>query len=381
MRFGIFSNGQRLTNTVNSFDDDLHEIVVAEEVGFEECWMSEHTGHTWLPQALPAPELLMAKASALTEKIRFGAAVKRIALYPPQMTAIEGAVTDHLTHGRYNFGFGVGPPVTNYGHWGIDKADAEARTLEAFDLIMKCWYEPEPFDFQGRFFSGRDIAIYPKIRQSKIPIAVASGRREFLDLAARHDGRVLTTWSFSTQMIAKLGASFDEVCETYGGPRRHDLVASRVVYVADTDEKAWSHIERDFDDLLEFSAKNIEPATAVIAKDAAAGKPIATFRSMMEGGNIIAGSPATVIDGIQRFHDDVGGFGTMLIVAGRDFGTVEQRDDSYRLLAEAVVPKFAGLTEADGDYAANDQGMLSSSQGARLLAGSLDARSQGARAG
>ena len=345
MRFGLFSNGQRLTNVVNSFDDDLHEIVVAEEVGFEEVWMSEHTGHHWLPQALSAPELLMAKASALTERIRFGAAVKRIALYPPQMTAIEGAVTDHLTHGRYNFGFGVGPPITNYAHWGIDLADAEARTLEAFDLVMKCWYEPEPFDFQGRFFSGRDIAIYPKIRQKKVPIAVASGRPAFLDIAARHDGRVLTAWSFGKELVQKIAGTFDEVCEAYGGPRRHDFVVSRVIHVADTDEKAAREIERDFDAVCAHSASHTEPASAGIAKTVAQGKPVPTFRSMSESGQIIAGSPATVLDGIRRFYDEIGGFGTMLIVAGRDLGTVEQRDNSYRLFAEAVAPKLAELGE------------------------------------
>ena len=217
MKFAIFSNGQRFNNPADSFEADIREMVVAEQVGFEEVWISEHTGQAWLPYGVPASELLIAKAAALTDRIRFGPAVRRLALYPPQMVAIEGAMCDHLTHGRYSLGFGVGPVVTNYEQWGLDMKEAGARTVESLELIRRCWSEPEPFDFQGRFYSGKAIAIYPKPRQAHIPIAVATGNEEMLDLAGKEGFRLLTTWSAHPDGIARIGANFDRACVRHGG--------------------------------------------------------------------------------------------------------------------------------------------------------------------
>jgi alkanesulfonate monooxygenase SsuD/methylene tetrahydromethanopterin reductase-like flavin-dependent oxidoreductase (luciferase family) len=45
MRFGIFSNGQR-NNSVAAitYAEDLYEVVLADKLGFEEAWISEHIG-------------------------------------------------------------------------------------------------------------------------------------------------------------------------------------------------------------------------------------------------------------------------------------------------------------------------------------------------
>ena len=344
MRFGFFSNGQRIYNVEGSFDEDLRELIVAEEIGLDEAWISEHSAHNWLPMGLPAPELLITKAAALTERIRFGTAVKRIALYPPQMVAIEAAVTDHLTHGRYNFGFGVGPPITKYEQWGIDIADAEARTLESFDLLMKCWHEPEPFDYQGQFFGGQNIDIYPKLRQKRLPIAVASGRESVLELAARYDGQVLAAWSFSVELTRKIAATFDQVCAAYGGPRRDNLTLARCIFVADTDEKAHEQIEPYFKQILMDNAQHMKRANASVAPTLSQVDPNKSFAGMLESGAIIAGSPATVIEGVRKLHREVGGFGRLLLVGGRDFATADQRDDSLRFFAEAVAPNLARLS-------------------------------------
>ena len=93
INFGLFSNGLRLDGVDQSFDLDLREVVTADRAGFHEAWFSEHTGVSGSMDgshsvALPAVELLICKAAALTERIRMGPAVRRIALYPPQLVAI-----------------------------------------------------------------------------------------------------------------------------------------------------------------------------------------------------------------------------------------------------------------------------------------------------
>jgi hypothetical protein len=69
----------------------------------------------------------------------------------------------------------------------------------------------------------------------------------------------------------------------------------------------------------------------------------ATFEDLTSAGNIVIGSPATVVESITRFYRTVGGFGTFLIVGGRDIGTRDQRDDMFSLFMEAVAPKLTNL--------------------------------------
>lgn len=352
MEFGVFSNGQRLHEPERSYELDLDELVTADALGFEEAWISEHTGHHWLPFAVPAPELLICKAAALTRRIRMGAAVRRIALYPPQMMAIEAALTDHLTGGRYNFGFGIGPPVTNYSHWGIDIAHAGAMTAEAIDLIERCWRGREPFDFRGEFFSGSGIDIYPRPLQRRIPVAVASGNEQMLALAADRDWRVLTTWSHRADAVRRIGEAFDAACRArHGATRRRALTACRAVYVAPTDRQAHDDVAANFAELIEFNRKHLEPGAAQYATGPK--PPPMTFESMLASGNVIVGSPGTVVDAVRALYREVGGFGTFLLVAGRDFATPPQVEAMLRLFAREVRPALEQLDSGlDGAVAA-----------------------------
>src|SRR3977135_4544688 len=113
MEFGIFSNGFRPhTSASRTYEEDLGEIVLADQLGFRDAYISEHHGEPVYinkVDTLPVPELLMCKVAGLTKQIRMGAAVKLIHLAHPVDTAIQAEVTDHVVgRGRCIFGFGSG---------------------------------------------------------------------------------------------------------------------------------------------------------------------------------------------------------------------------------------------------------------------------------
>ena len=87
MDFGIFSNGFRAhTSASQTYDEDIQEIVLADQLGFRDCYISEHHGeppYIGRVDTIPVPELLMCKAAGLTKQIRMGAAVKLIHLQHP----------------------------------------------------------------------------------------------------------------------------------------------------------------------------------------------------------------------------------------------------------------------------------------------------------
>src|SRR5437870_1932729 len=134
MKLGIFSNGERHNKTAaEAYELDLQEIVAADRLGCSEAWVSEHIGAD-RPATLPIPDLLIAKAAALTQHIRLGVAVRLLPLYHPIDVASSVATCDHLTNGRYMFGFGGGGPESGLDMRGIDRKYRHELMLESLDL-------------------------------------------------------------------------------------------------------------------------------------------------------------------------------------------------------------------------------------------------------
>ncbi|MBX9774271.1 MAG: LLM class flavin-dependent oxidoreductase [Xanthobacteraceae bacterium] len=133
MQIGLFSNGNRnnaLAKT--SYDEDLHEIILADRLGISEAWISEHG--TFLayqrPDQLPSADLFICKAAALTRQIRMGPGIRPLPFFHPLQIATDCAVCDHLTGGRYIAGFGVGINAQSNrqrARWCTIRASCSAR--------------------------------------------------------------------------------------------------------------------------------------------------------------------------------------------------------------------------------------------------------------
>lgn len=59
--------------------------------------------------------------------------------------------------------------------------------------------------------------------------------------------------------------------------------------------------------------------------------------------NWLIGSPATVVEKIERMYDEVGGFGSLLLFCFDYSGNSDAWRESMRLLAHEVMPKVAHL--------------------------------------
>src|SRR5438270_13602301 len=111
MQIGLFSNGARLNQVARvSYDEDLYELQLADELGVQEAWISEHGKLVGFqaPDQLPSADLFICKAAALTKQIRMGPGIRALPYYHPLQVATDAATADHLTGGRYMAGFGVG---------------------------------------------------------------------------------------------------------------------------------------------------------------------------------------------------------------------------------------------------------------------------------
>ena len=102
----------------DAYDRDIDLIVQADRLGYHEAWIGEHITEMW--ENAPVPELLIAKALALTERIIFATGVTMLPLHHPVDTAHRIAMLDHMARGRFYWGIGVRSLPTDLQLYGIE---------------------------------------------------------------------------------------------------------------------------------------------------------------------------------------------------------------------------------------------------------------------
>ena len=339
MQIGIFSNGNRNNKVAKlSYDEDLHEIIVADRLGMKEAWISEHG--TFLqfqaPDQLPCADLLICKAAPLTRQIKMGPAIRPLPFFHPLQVATEAAVCDHLTDGRYFAGFGVGINAANNTQRGPLPADPRAMFREAIELILEAWSAPEPFDWNGTIWKGRKWHIIPK-PLTDIEVGIACSRTDTtIELTAEKGFLPLLSWTPTAEQIrGMIDVYLRSEHKRGAAPARSRLRIGRVVYVADSVEQA----KRDLADAdLRHAAGRMQH---LFGPGGSAAN--LTFERFIDSGFFICGDPDTVFEGIKRLYDDLGGFGTLLLITGKDWGTREQRTRSMERFMAEVAPRLAGL--------------------------------------
>ena len=356
MEFGIFSNGFRShTSAGQTYDADIAEIVLADELGFRDAFISEHHGEVPFidkVDTIPAPELMICKAAGLTRRIRMGAAVKLIHLHHPLDMAVQSAVTDHLTGGRYILGFGAGfgNPAFSRGR-GLSFEDRNARMREALEFILKCWASKEPFDWDGVHWQGKDVLCLPKpVNGDGMPMAIASDNPEMIRLAGERGYTVLSSF---IESVSKIRARN----ELYGRHARQaghedslkNCSVARAVYVADSRREAIEDMRAAITVEVAAQAQRgfLEMLKTVHGLDVPNDSSAIDY--LVSSGLYIVGNPDEVAAQIKDFHGRCGGFGTFLITAGKDWATWEKRARSMRRFMQEVAPQLRDLQPVPED--------------------------------
>jgi alkanesulfonate monooxygenase SsuD/methylene tetrahydromethanopterin reductase-like flavin-dependent oxidoreductase (luciferase family) len=354
MEFGILSNGFRPhTSAGQTYDEDISEIVLADQLGFRDAYISEHHGeppHINYVDTIPTPELMMCKAAALTKQIRMGAAVKLLHLQHPVDVAVQAAVTDHLIgNGRFIFGFGTGfgnPAFCE--ERGLTFEDRHERLHESLDVVLKCWETEQPFDFEGKYWQGKKVLALPKpVAGHHMPMATATEQEDMIKLAAERGYILLSAFIDTAQGIKARNEKYLRYARAAGhGDATRNLSVSRLIYIADS--KA---------DAIEDMRDAVEMEVGVQAKrgflkhlKARYNVDVPNDRTaidcLVENGIYIVGSADEVAERLIKFHGDCGGWGTLLMTVGKDWATHEKRARSMKTFMEQVAPRLRALEPA-----------------------------------
>jgi alkanesulfonate monooxygenase SsuD/methylene tetrahydromethanopterin reductase-like flavin-dependent oxidoreductase (luciferase family) len=170
----------------------LDQIVVAEELGWECFWFTEH--HFALyggPE--PNPAVFLAAAAVRTSKIHLGSAISILPLHHPITIAEDYAMVDVLSRGRLEFGMGLGNTPSDFAVHGVPREEARARFEEEGEIIARAWAN-DRFSHEGKFWTFKDVTIYPRpVQQPTPPMWVAGHSPDSLGWAGRHGCNIMIT--------------------------------------------------------------------------------------------------------------------------------------------------------------------------------------------
>jgi len=138
--------------------------VRAEELGFDDVWISDHVVHP-ADQSYPSPWLYdpfvtLAWAAAVTERVGLGTSVIVAPHHNPVWLANALASLDSLSGGRLTIAVGVGWSEAEYQALGQDFHNRGRRLDEIIDLLRAAWTE-DPVTFEGEHYQLDRIRFRP----------------------------------------------------------------------------------------------------------------------------------------------------------------------------------------------------------------------------
>ncbi len=169
--------------------------VLAEELGYESLWTSEHIllpdvpsgEHRW-PADLPMldPLLFLGYIAAVTRRIRLATGILLLPQHEPRLLAKQIASLDYLCNGRFMLGIGVGNQEIEAHAMGVTWHERGARADEYLQAMRTLWSMPHP-SYAGRYVTFAGINAYPRPIQTNGPPVIVGGHSEVaLRRAARH---------------------------------------------------------------------------------------------------------------------------------------------------------------------------------------------------
>ncbi|MFA9517907.1 LLM class flavin-dependent oxidoreductase [Halopenitus sp. H-Gu1] len=308
------------------YSDMTDLVATADDVGLDSAWVSAHhfTPEGYMSGLLPT---LGAFAEA-TENITLGTSMLLAPLHDAIRVAEDAATVSLLSDGRLVLGMTNGYRDEEFKQFGVDKDDRALKTEEAVRIARGAWSDG-PLGFNPRFHPATpEATVTPKPEDS--PAITLGGTSK---PAVRRAAMLADAWTAPETL------PFEEVVKRVKYQRRlrkaeklkgeFTTYVQRYCFVDESAESAWEtfrdpvfYMQRKYD---EYSAD--EPIDELSAERREHLKQQA-----------IVGSPAEVIEQLERYQERLGDTVHMLLrpyVPGLETSAIEQ---SIERLGTEVAP-------------------------------------------
>ena len=161
----------------------------AETLGFESIWYAEHpavpvesnspfpsTGGAipWQYSHFDEPYIALARASAVTTKIKLGTGITLVPERNPLVLAKEVASLDYHSGGRFQFGVGTGWLKEEVDMMGGNFRFRWTQTRESIEAMKALWTQDEA-EYHGHFIDFPACRSFPKPAQTPHPPILLGG--------------------------------------------------------------------------------------------------------------------------------------------------------------------------------------------------------------
>ena len=306
------------------YNDYLDLLELAEDLGYDGLGINEHHQNAY--GLMPSPQLMAATLARRTHRASILLLGQSLALYdPPTRVAEEMAMIDCISGGRLISGFPVGSSMDDNYACGVNPATLREQYHEAHDLIMRAWKDPDVFAWNGKHYKLRYVNLWPRPLQTPPPIWIpGGGSLETWDFCAEHKYNY-SYLSFSGYIRgAQLMEGFWQRMETLGSEfNPYQAAFAQQICVAETDAEAQRLYEKHaryffsrclhvYPGFADAPGYRTEPTIRAGLVSQMAGQSSAlnqaaalSWREMIDKGYIVAGSPDSVAEQIEKVVDSL----------------------------------------------------------------------------
>ncbi|HYB31424.1 MAG TPA: LLM class flavin-dependent oxidoreductase [Solirubrobacteraceae bacterium] len=335
-----------------SMERALAQFELADQLGFDWVTVAEH--HYSAASLTPNPMVMAAAVAQRVKHAKIALLGSNIPIQNPVRVAEEFAMLDTLSGGRLIAGMLRGTS-NEYATYGVNPAESRERFMEALELIVRAWTEPQPFGWLGRYYEYRTISIWPRpVQTPHPPIFMSISSPEAAEFAAAKrisGGLAVTTLDRARESVRV----YREAAGAHGWePAPEQLLYRIAVHVAESDALAR-------EDWAPFAgahghAGGLRLSTGNPAADEAAaragyyGRDTPRQRSRLHAGGdideriesaqLMLGSPETVLGQVDRLRGELGvGILELIFIAPRP----DAARRSLELFGTRVLPRMREL--------------------------------------
>lgn len=265
--------------------------VLVDESGFDSLWFGEH--HVTSEDQYIQSPIAMAAAAEVTSNVRLGAGSMLLPLHNPVHAAELAASIDVVSDGRLVLACGLGYRDEEFDVFGVDKSSRVGRLEEGIEVMRRVWTE-DHVNYDGRVFQFEDVTINPKPVQDPHPPLLVAG---YVDAAGERAARIGDSWYFgnlaSREELARQFTVYRDAVAEHG--REDETFTPPVMregYVLPDEDEAFEtvkpYLQSKFESYTDWGLDGID-----LEGD---------FRDAAEG-RFLVGSPETVLEEIERYHD------------------------------------------------------------------------------
>lgn len=327
--YGLITCQRTATETrsdVELYRDAVESAALAERLGFDSVWLSEHhfVDDGYMPSVLP----VAAAIAARTQRVQIGSALLLAPLHDPVRLAEDAATVDLISDGRLVLGLGLGWREEEFEGLRISVRQRRRRLIDSIATLRAAW--------GGGTVPGLGISVTPKpARESGPPIWIGG----FAEPAVRRAGELADGFmgtEVTPETLAEQVAWVRDELARHGRDPENFEWSVHLPTFAWHGADAWEQV-RDAHWYVTWKYDDMENARGRTGPPPAA-PPIPAEREAELRAGIVLGTPAEVAAQITALRDATGGdlhYIARLYWPGMDPAV---RDEAMRIFAEDVIP-------------------------------------------